>query len=642
MTGYTLRFANPLGGVVASVDVAPGARSYTWQGQPSRSYTVTVGTRARLALEPVWAATQRVVLRSTIPGTDGWSAFGVTSNPLLTPLVPEGVRRGSVYSITPGPAGLLFEVANSGTGSTAQSAVGLQRTFTKLKPGEEYHFSATATALEGGTDVARYKLGGVGLGSSDWGTTTTPGASVKLPAFVFTATAETHVLRIYAEGASWGGDGLLSAVGFSAVTLTEHTNDSPYRLAPTVFESSLLNHYTRTCASVGAAVWVGRDDVTRFREYAEVSAVRATFTDTRAAGKLEYTDVVTAFDTKNLVTSLEYRNAEIGADGNELSREGTINYTGLKEAFGIRKASIETNLDVPTRFANLHSDPNGVNPKDSNWLAPFQEAKTQRLGDLPTWMRLRDTNFETYNSGVRSVDYRIGQFVNPTPGERWVFGARVRGEATTTGGGVAPQPRVRLSIYFLNNIGVLRLAQTAWQPLSDNFAPEPFRTGPQTIPAGTERIEMHVELAAQATPVTALLTRPLYIDVREVQAVTLFDGETDPGYIDGDQTPPQGFSWLWDDPEKRTGRTREEDSSDFYRRAEEVFRAGGVWEERVTSLRWNAQEDPVLAVQLDVQDRVRVERRGVSMTDYRIVGIRHEISGGRWMINLDLVPNEFA
>ncbi|GEB46638.1 hypothetical protein MTE01_25830 [Microbacterium testaceum] len=139
-----------------------------------------------------------------------------------------------MYSLVPAPAGLLFAIANTGTGSVTASTVGVQRVFTVLQVGEEHAISVTATALAGGTEVARYKLGGVGLGSSDWGSTTVPGASIDLPEFIFMATADTHTLRVYAEGSSWGGPGLLAAVGFSRVTVTEFTNESPYSLAPTV------------------------------------------------------------------------------------------------------------------------------------------------------------------------------------------------------------------------------------------------------------------------------------------------------------------------------------------------------------------------------------------------------------------------
>lgn len=197
-------------------------------------------------------------------------------------------------------------------------------------------------------------------------------------------------------------------------------------------------------------------------------------------------------------------------------------------------------------------------------------------------------------------------------------------------------------VTFWNNVGILGEVATPFRPLTTSTAADPFRTAPLIAPAGTESVQVHVELAAPPMPAVSVLVRPTYVDVREAQAVLLDDGEDDPGYIDGNGTPPQGVYWYWEYPEKQTGRTRVEDQSDFWRRADDIFTAGGVWEERVTRVRWNAQEDPNLAVQLDVQDRVRVQRRGVDLDDYRVVGISHEIGAERWMVNLDLVPNEFA
>ena len=45
---------------------------------------------------------------------------------------------------------------------------------------------------------------------------------------------------------------------------------------------------------------------------------------------------------------------------------------------------------------------------------------------------------------------------------------------------------------------------------------------------------------------------------------------------------------------------------------------------------------PALAATLEVQDRIRVEFRGQTQ-DSRIVGIKHDLSGDRWMMDIDIV-----
>ncbi|GEB46639.1 hypothetical protein MTE01_25840 [Microbacterium testaceum] len=113
-------------------------------------------------------------------------------------------------------------------------------------------------------------------------------------------------------------------------------------------------------------MWVDRYDATRFREYPPASAIRATFSDTRAPGHLEYTDVTTQFDTRNVLHVLTYRNAEIGPDGNEQTFEGEIHDQPAIDIYGTREASLELNLNVPRWWGNLHHDPNGLNEKASD------------------------------------------------------------------------------------------------------------------------------------------------------------------------------------------------------------------------------------------------------------------------------------
>ena len=55
----------------------------------------------------------------------------------------------------------------------------------------------------------------------------------------------------------------------------------------------------------------------------------------------------------------------------------------------------------------------------------------------------------------------------------------------------------------------------------------------------------------------------------------------------------------------------------------------------ITSFRWNAQEDPTLGATLDIQDRIRVEYQGL-VQDSLIAGIKHDLSGDRWLMGLTL------
>jgi hypothetical protein len=50
----------------------------------------------------------------------------------------------------------------------------------------------------------------------------------------------------------------------------------------------------------------------------------------------------------------------------------------------------------------------------------------------------------------------------------------------------------------------------------------------------------------------------------------------------------------------------------------------------------DAKQDPTLGAALEVQDRIRVRFQGQTQ-DSRIVGIKHDIRGDRWLMTLELV-----
>ncbi|MDQ1136734.1 hypothetical protein QE410_001533 [Microbacterium sp. SORGH_AS 1204] len=62
----------------------------------------------------------------------------------------------------------------------------------------------------------------------------------------------------------------------------------------------------------------------------------------------------------------------------------------------------------------------------------------------------------------------------------------------------------------------------------------------------------------------------------------------------------------------------------------------------ISSIRLNAQEDPVFAARLDIQGRIKIVREKVPIRDYRIVGRRDEVTGGRWMVTFEVIPNDAA
>ncbi|MGW9346019.1 hypothetical protein ACWGR3_31245, partial [Streptomyces albidoflavus] len=73
----------------------------------------------------------------------------------------------------------------------------------------------------------------------------------------------------------------------------------------------------------------------------------------------------------------------------------------------------------------------------------------------------------------------------------------------------------------------------------------------------------------------------------------------------------------------------------FTDRLAELLDAHNEPENLISSLRWNAQEDPKLAAALEVGQRITVRFDG-NVQDSQIVNIQHDVTPTRWIITLNL------
>ena len=339
--------------------LTPGSKIYT------RVAALNAVTSAA-STSSAYSALLQLQLIAEIGDLDGWSSFG-TLPAGLAPLAGDGLRRASVSPLGPGaPLGLLREIISTGSGSVTISTLGIQRTITGLTVGARYKLSATMIALETAAPGNVYRLGVVGIGTA--GTAEAGASPVTLLDYTFTATATTHTLRAYlAESASWSGSGWFESVAFYGIKLTELPNTSPYRLQDIAYESSLASHFTLACDTVGAAWWVDRANVTRFRQAESQDAIVATFTDQREAGKREYVDIIASYDTANVVNVLKVNNHGRDAEtGNAEDFTYSVSDTDSAAEWGTRAGSIEMSLwspggtEIGLRTAEIldnHSEP---------------------------------------------------------------------------------------------------------------------------------------------------------------------------------------------------------------------------------------------------------------------------------------------
>lgn len=568
----------------------------------------------------------RVVMRENLDHAP-WTGFIPEPSGLIQ-LEADGVRRGSLYTVDPAPVGLIRETqakTPSAEVNVAEFGIGIRRAVDGLTPGRTYTVRATAVALAPAA-VDSYAIGVEGFGFAPFGDLEQPGETTPLPEFEFVATAETHVVVIASEPV-WGQiEGFVEATGFYGVEITEDRSASPYRLGSTVYESSLANHFSLACNSVGAAWFVDASDRAQFRQFPKDSPVRATFSDTRAPGYFEYIDAQQSWDTKNTITHLDSSNRETDPlTGDDFTRSNTFFLRDSIDLLGVRKAALETNISTPLRLANLVRFPT----EHVKYWSRLDGHKSWsiRAGETETILRAIEggnTRVEMGRSTSLAPDLPAYQRV-PTalvnPGTPVYASIEVEGSNLITSG--------QIKLTWLDG-SRKQVAATVENSGTVSMWPQTYEIGPVVPPAGATHVMLSVAFGGPSVPAGAEV---------KVRKPLLVEADTAMPYVDGEteNTRQEEYAYLGDH-----GVTIANDVSLLWRRMVEVFEDHASTSYRVSSIRWNAQESPDLAAQLEIQDRITILRRGVEVTDYRIVGRRDEADGSRWIVTLDVVPNEAA
>lgn len=426
ITGYRIRYgtsATLVGATSLDVGVStsraltgltPGVQYYADVAAINSVTTAAGSTSVRSSIASV-------LLIAEVGDLDGWTAYG-TLPAGLTPLVGDGLRRGSVYPLGASTTGLLREIQQSGSGSVTALTLGITRVFTGLTVGSTYRFNATGILLQSSVSADMYRLRAVGISSGPTVTlTTTPTA---IPELEFVAVTESQTLRILvAENASWSTAGWFEAAAFYNITLTEIPDPSPYLECDTALEASLAQHFTVACDTVGAAWWVDRENVTRFRQAESQDAIVATFTDVRTDGYLEYIDIQESYDTKNTVNSLTVTNRgydEMTGDADDVVY--AVEDSDSVSDWGVRDGTLDITLYVDpidstvleARLAEIlaaHSTPEIV-VAGIDWNA-------QELPALAASLDVQD-RVRVIHEG-RTQDSRVVGIKHTVTGTRWLI-----------------------------------------------------------------------------------------------------------------------------------------------------------------------------------------------------------------------------
>lgn len=283
---------------------------------------------------------------------DSWQIFG-TAPAGVEATTAEGIRRATVSAIAGTPSALLKESNVTAAPVTLDAyTYGAKREIAGLTIGKVYRLTANAAFIGSAINAETPAVYALGIHDLDvWaapGELVTPNLPIGLPTLEFTATATTHAIAfVLAEAVTKTTATDLERFAIWDIALAEVPSFSPYRLQSIVYESNLANHFDLANNSVGARWWVDVENITQFAATLGTEGALATFTDERGAGLLEYTDIQTSLDTRNVVNDLtiDQHGAQVG-DSGWIANDQSLNYTDLTSIAtnSIRQGNLDMSL----------------------------------------------------------------------------------------------------------------------------------------------------------------------------------------------------------------------------------------------------------------------------------------------------------
>lgn len=421
---------------------------------------------------------------------------------------------------------------------------------------------------------------------------------------------------------------------FGVVVDAPGSEVTPYRLQG-IGPNTAADLWTVACDSIGAVWWVAGDDSVQFREIPDDVAVTATFTDERAVGEYEYTDLVTRYDTRSLVNTLTVINHLADVFGTETNTEYEVIDDDSVDDWGPRVGSIDTcvysGYVVDTNYA---PNPTGLVDLTNLGAVSSSAALTRLTGAaaaalLPpvgSAIIVSTRSVSTGNIGCAITDGSLLSnsgtiaILTTTPGTQYT--ASVYARVT-----VARSATMNIRWYDAANAVIGSDSTSSSSSLSTSAWTRMTLTA--TAPAGAVKAVPY--LAATSAAVGNILYATGW-QWSVGALVAYFDGAT----LGGSTTPPSidlDYLYRWVGIAYASA-SQELSYVNINDRLGEIAADLAEPQNGIELIAWNAQEDTEKAASIDVQDRVLVRFRGDDFT-VRIVGLRHQITGSRWFMSLE-------
>lgn len=296
-------------------------------------------------------------------------------------------------------------VYTEGSGAVPARTWGIQTTVTGLTPGTTYQIEI---GVESRIPDHQYALAVDGV----WGVATTLKRNQQGTLRIeFEAVANTATLKL-APAIAWTG----SAEFLVIRTAQMLGGNDRYLLQNVAYESSLTNHLSMTCDSVGAYWYVSKQGPVRFTTANAPQRKIYMLTDRIEDGDVSYTDVVMAWDTTNIINALDVNNhGRINTPGDDYGNTNDVTQTFTNPTsiatFGRRKADVDLSLrpeflterseEILNRAASLERIPVSVT---------FDAAKAPDLAaSLELTQRINiSRKGEIYQARIRGIKHSAG------------------------------------------------------------------------------------------------------------------------------------------------------------------------------------------------------------------------------------------
>ena len=575
---------------------------------------------------------------------NGWASFGTVTNNTFT------IQRTVIPALTPTTGILRTATASATGGSYTTGGVGIAKTYTDLVIGRQYIVSGkallTTAAMQG--NIYRFAVVGIGNGSSVTLTSTTTGSTI--PSYTFTATSTTHTVRIeLAESFTVAATGLVESVAFYNFALTRVATDLAYRVQDNLVTGTLVDHFDLATQSVGAHWWVDKTNVTQFAQDFDYVVPSATFSDVIAEGNVYYTDIETAYDTQDIVNDITLTNAGSRASsyGSDKYEEYTVTWvdtdpTSIAE-WGGRKYELETNLWTQKISSNILLNPHmAYSPTYNTGGTGAVPVSRQLLSDMATGA----TGY--LSSGTTQPVIGAGGYVfrgiassNSTT-TIFIYGGENTIDNTTIYGSVPVTPGLQYTASAYQRAGVGHSASLTGRMdirwFTETGATISTSSGSTATVTSTGWTRRTLTATAPANARFAILFSTFVYGGANntgyryyTTAAQLEQASSASTWFSGDTTDDNTYLYEWEGTPGESRSIRYSNMLDT--RTGELLDNFANPIVRVKGLTWNTAQNPTLSYTLDIGSLIVVTFKGTTAT-YRIVGMSHDITPDRWLMNL--------